>query len=155
MNSTIARRLAPVRLLILTLGILMVLIVASVSAPAVVPAHAKTGGGNVTLTLTCTGASCSGSWFWRQGGITGTLLGSGSIAGKANSTTQETTTQPAAADTLNFAVHAGSTSGCGRGFIEYITPGSAINFTATVPNKTPGSYGTPCPGAGSSFSIKS
>jgi hypothetical protein len=56
---------------------------------------------------------------------------------------------------LNFGVHAGSTSGCGRGFIEYITPGSAINFTATVPNKTPGSYGTPCPGAGSSFNMQS
>ena len=155
MISTISRRFAPLRLLILTLGVLMVLIAASVSAPAVVPAHAKTGGGNVTLTLTCTGASCTGSWFWRQGGITGTLLGSGSIAGKANSTTQETTTQPAAADTLNFGLHAGTTSGCGQGFIEYITPGSAINFTATVPSKTPGSYGTPCPGADSTFNIKS
>ena len=155
MNSTISRRLAPVRLGILTLGVLMVLIAASLSAPAVVPAQAKTGGGNVTLTLTCTGASCSGSWFWRQGGITGTLLGSGSIAGKANSTTIETTTQPAAADTLNFGLHAGTTSGCGRGFIEYITPGSAINFTATVPNKTPGSYGYTCLGGGSTFNMQS
>ena len=40
MSSTISRRLAPVRLGILTLGVLMVLIAASVSAPAVVPAHA-------------------------------------------------------------------------------------------------------------------
>ena len=155
MSSTISHRLAPLRLGILTFGALIVLIAASVSAPAVVPAQAKTGGGNVTLTLTCTGASCSGSWFWRQGGITGTLLGSGSIAGKANSTTIETTTQPAAADTLNFGVKAGSTSGCGRGFIEYITPGSAINFTATVPNKTPGSYGYTCLGGGSTFNMKS
>lgn len=155
MSSTSSRRLAPLRLGILTFGVLMVLIAASVSAPAVVPAHASTAGRTVTLTLKCTGASCSGSWFWRQGGITGTLLGSGSITGPADSTTIETTTQPAAADTLNFGVHAGSTSGCGRGFIEYITPGSAINFTATVPNKTPGSYGTPCLGAGSTFNMKS
>ena len=159
MISTISRRFAPLRLLILTLGVLMVLIAASMSALAVVPAHAKPAPppppGNVALTLTCTGASCDGSWFWRQGGITGTLLGSGSIAGKANSTTQETTTQPAAADTLNFAVHAGSTSGCGRGFIEYITPGSAINFTVTAPSST-GSYGAiKCSGGGSTFTMKS
>jgi len=164
MSSTISRRLAPLRLGILTFG---VLIAASVSAPAVVPAHATTAGRTVVpahattagrtvaLTLKCKNISCSGSWFWRQGGLTGTLLGSGSIAGPANATTTGTTTQPAAADTLNFGVKAGSTSGCGRGFIEYITPGSAINFTATVPSKTPGSYGTPCPGAGSSFNLKS
>ena len=155
MNSTISRQVVPLRLGILTFGVLMVLIAASVSAPAVVPAHAKSAGKSVTLTLKCTGASCSGSWFWRQGGITGTLLGSGSIAGKADSTTIETTTQPAKADTLNFGLHAGTTSGCGQGFIEYITPGSAINFTATEPSKTPGSYGTPCPGAGSTFNMKS
>ena len=154
MNSTMSRRLAPLRLGILTFGILMVLIAASVSTPAVVPAHAKTGGGNVTLTLKCTGASCSGSWFWRQGGITGTLLGSGSIAGPEGSTTKGTTTQPAAADTLNFGVGS-SPSGCGRGLTEYFTAGSAINFTAKEPSKTPGSYGTPCPGADSTFRIQS
>ena len=153
MSSTISRRLASVRLGILTFGALMVLIAASVSAPAVVPAHATTAGRTVALTLTCTGSSCSGSWFWHQGGLTGPLLGSGSIAGRADSTTTGTTTQPAAADTLNFGVHAGTTSGCGRGFIEYITPGSAINFTATVPNKV--GYGTTCSGGGSSFNIKS
>ena len=153
MNSTIARRLAPVRLGILTFGVLMVLIAASVSAPAVVPAHATTGDRTVTMTLKCTGASCSGSVFWYQGGLTGTPLGSASIAGSADSTTKGTTTQPAAADTLNFGV--GSGNGCGRGLTEYITPGSAINFTATVPSKTPGSYGTPCPGADSSFRIQS
>ena len=75
MSSTISRRLAPVRLGILTFGVLMVLIAASVSAPAVVPAHATTAGRTVTLTLKCTGSSCSGSWFWHQGGITGPLLG--------------------------------------------------------------------------------
>ncbi len=155
MSSTISRRFAPVRLLILTLGVLMVLIAASVSAPAVVPAHAKTGGGNVTLTLTCTNSPCSGSWFWRQGGITGTLLGSGSIAGKANSTTTEKTTQPAKADTLNFGVHADTTNGCGSGLIEYITPGSAINFTATVPSSRPGYGGGTCLGAGSTFNMQS
>ena len=155
MNSTISRRLAPVRLGILTLGVLMVLIAASVSAPAVVPAHATTADRTVTLTLKCTNTSCSGSWFWRQGGITGTLLGSGSIAGPADTTTKETTTQPAAADTLNFGVKAGSTSGCGRGFIEDITAGSAINFTAIVPSKTPGKYGILCAGAGSSFNMQS
>ncbi|HKF36747.1 MAG TPA: hypothetical protein VKB35_07570, partial [Ktedonobacteraceae bacterium] len=77
MNSTSSRRLAPVRLLILTLGVLMVLIAASVSAPAVVPAHATTGDRTVALTLKCTNISCSGSWYWYQGGFTGTLLGSG------------------------------------------------------------------------------
>ena len=153
MSSTISRRVAPLRLGILTVGVLMVLLAAMVSAPAVVPAHAKAGGKSVALTLKCTGSSCSGSWFWHQGGITGPLLGSGSIAGPADSTTKETTTQPAAADTLNFGVHGGSTSGCGRGFIEYFTPGSAINFTATVPNKQPN--GIICSGGGSSFNIKS
>ncbi len=153
MNSTISRRLAPVRLGILTFGVLMILIAASVSAPAVVPAHAKTAGKSVALTLKCTGSSCSGSWFWHQGGISGPLLGSGSIAGPADSTTAGTTTQPAAADTLNFGVHAGTTSGCGQGLIEYITPGSAINFTATVPNKV--GYGTICLGGGSTFNMKS
>jgi hypothetical protein len=118
MSSTISRRLAPVRLGILPFGVLMVLIAAWVSAPAVVPAHATTADRTIALTLKCTNTSCSGSWFWRQGGITGTLLGSGSIAGPADSTTKGTTTQPAAADTLNFGVKAGSTSGCGRGFIE-------------------------------------
>ena len=153
MSSTISRRLAPVRLGILTFGVLMVLIAASVSAPAVVPAHATTGDRTVTMTLKCTGHSCSGSVFWYQGGLTGTPLGSASIAGPADTTTKGTTTQPAAADTLNFGVHAGSTSGCGRGFIEYITPGSAINFTATVPSRT--GYGTTCSGGGSSFNMKS
>jgi hypothetical protein len=140
MHSTISRRLAPVRRLILPLGALMVLIAASVSAPAVVRAHAKTPPpGNVTLTLTCTGAPCSGVWFWRQGE---TDIGTGSIAGNANSTITETTNQPAAADALNFGVHGGGTYACGQALFEYITPGSAINFTATVPSYTSssGSY---------------
>ncbi len=153
MSSTISRRLAPVRLGILTFGVLMVLIAASVSAPAVVPAHATTGDRTVTMTLKCTGASCSGSVFWYQGGLTGTPLGSASIAGAADTTTKGTTTQPAAADTLTFGV--GSGNGCGRGYSEYFTAGSPINFTAKEPSKTPGSYGTPCAGAGSTFNIKS
>src|SRR5215469_3605037 len=155
MSSTMSRRFAPVRLGILTLGVLMVLIAASVSAPAVVPAHATTADRTVTLTLKCTGASCSGSWYWYQGGITGTLLGSGSIAGPEGSTTKGTTTQPAAADTLNFGV--GSLpSGCGRGLTDNFTAGSAINFTVKEPSKTPSGYGgTPCPGADSTFNIKS
>jgi hypothetical protein len=155
MRSTISRRCASVRLRIRTGAVLILLIAAALSAPAGVPAQARTGGGNVTLTLTCTGASCSGSWFWRQGGITGTLLGSGSIAGNAHSTTIETTTQPTAADTLNFGLHAGTTSGCGQGFIKYITPGSAINFTATVPSKTAGTYDYTCLGGGSTFNMQS
>jgi hypothetical protein len=151
-----SRRLPPVKLGILIFG---VLIAALLTGPAVVPAHAKSAGGsaggNVTLTLTCTGSSCSGSWFWRQGGITGTLLGSGSIAGVADTTTIETTTQSHAADTLNFGIHAGTASGCGRGAIEYITLGSAVNFTVTAPSST-GSYGAiKCSGGGSTFNIKS
>lgn len=153
MSSTISRRFVPVRLGILTFGVLMVLLAAWVSAPTMVPAHATTADKSVALTLKCTGSSCSGSWFWYQGGLTGTLLGSGSIAGPADSTTKETTTQPAAADTLNFGIRGGSTSGCGRGFTEYITPGSAINFTATVPNKQPN--GIICSGGGSTFNMKS
>ena len=155
MSSTISRRLAPVRLGILTFGVLMVLIAASVLAPAVVPAHATTGDRTVTMTLKCTGAPCDGSVFFYQGGLTGTPLGSASIAGAADTTTKGTTTQPAAADSLTFGVGDPSRSGCGRGYSEYFTAGSAINFTATVPNKTPGSYGTPCAGAGSTFNIKS
>ncbi len=150
MSRAISRRLPPIRLGILTLG---ALIAALVSPPAVLPGHATTADRTVALTLKCTNTSCSGSWFWRQGGLTGTLLGSGSISGPADSTTTGTTTQPAAADTLNFGVKAGSTSGCGRGLIEYITPGSAINFTATVPSKV--GYGTTCSGGGSSFNMKS
>jgi hypothetical protein len=162
MSSTISRRLAPVRLEILTCG---VLIAASVSAPAVVaahattadrtvaPAHATAADRTVALTLKCNTISCSGSWAWYQGGLTGTLLGSGSIAGAADATTKGTTTQPAAADTMTFGVHGGSTSGCGRGFTEYITPGKAINFTAIVPSKQPN--GIICRGGGSSFNMRS
>ena len=154
MSSTMSRRLAPVRLGILTFGFLMVLISASVSAPAVVPAHATTGDRTVTMTLKCTGAPCDGSVFFYQGGGTSlTLLGSASMSGPADSTTKGTTTQPAAADSLTFGV--GSGNGCGRGYSEYFTAGSAINFTAKEPIKTPGSYGTPCPGADSTFNIKS
>ena len=156
MSSTISRRLAPLRLLILTFGVLMVLIAAMVSAPAVVPtAHAATGDRTITLTLTCTTTACNGSWFLREGGISGTLLGSGSITGKAGTTTVETTTQPAAVDTVNFAVGSSGVHPCVGGAIDYITPGSAINFTATVPNKTPGSYGYTCLGGGSTFNMKS
>jgi hypothetical protein len=148
MSDARTRRLLPVRLGILAFGIL---IIALLAASVGVPAQAKTGGGNVTLTLTCTSSSCSGSWFWREGGISGTLLGSGSIAGTANSTTVETTTQPATADTLNFGVR---TSDCGQGLIEYITPGSSVNFTATVP-KTDSDRDQFCSGPGSTFTIKS
>ena len=150
MSSTLSRRLASVRLRILAF---VVLIAASVSAPAVVPAHATTADRTVAMTLTCTGHSCSGSVFWYQGGLTGTPLGSASLAGAADTTTTGTTTQPAAADTLTFGVHGGTPSGCGRGFIEYFTPGSPINFTATVPSKQPN--GILCQGAGSTFNIKS
>ena len=153
MSSTISRRLAPVRLGILTFGVLMVLIAASVSAPAMVPAHATTGDRTVTMTLKCTGASCSGSVFWYQRGLTGTPLGSASIAGPADTTTKGTTTQPAAADTLTFGVSDGTTSRCGQGFTEYFIPGSPINFTANVPSKQPD--GIICAGAGSTFNIKS
>ena len=155
MNSTISRRFAPVRLGILICWVLMVLIAAAVSAPAVVSAHATTGDRTVTMTLKCTGASCSGSVFWYQGGLTGTPLGSASIAGAADTTTKGTTTQPAAADSLTFGVGDPSRSGCGRGYSEYFTAGSAINFIAKEPSKTPGSYGTTCPGADSTFRIQS
>ena len=134
MSSTFSRQLAPVKLGIVTFG---VLIAALVSAPAVVPAHATAGDRTVTMTLKCTGHSCSGSVFWYQGGLTGTPLGSASIAGPADTTTKGTTTQPAAADTLTFGVSDGTTSRCGQGFTEYFTPGSAINFTAKVPSKQP------------------
>jgi hypothetical protein len=160
MSPTTSRRLRPVRLGILTFG---VLIASWVSGPAVVPVHAKTAGGEtagrtVTLTLMCTNASCRGSWFWYQGGLTSPAIGSGSFAGIAGTTTTATTTQPAAADTLDFAVGAGTgTGGCGHGFIEYFTPGSGINFTAAVPSSKPGDYGrsTPCSGAGSTFTMQS
>ena len=155
MNSTISRRVAPVRLLILIFGVLMVLIAAAVSAPAVVPAHATTGDRTVTMTLNCTGAPCDGSVFFYQGGGTSrTLLGSASMSGPADSTTKATTTQPAAADSLTFGVGS-STNGCGRGLSEYFTAGSPINFIAKEPSKTPSSYGTTCPGADSTFRIQS
>jgi hypothetical protein len=154
MRHAIARRFPPVRLAILTVG---ALIAALVAAPAGLAAHGKTAPGNVTLTLTCTNDSCTGSWFWYQGGLTSPALSSGSIAGKADSTTTATTTQPAAADTLDFGVGSAAPNGCGRAFIEYFTPGSAINFTASVPSSKPGDYGrsTPCNGAGSSFNMMS
>ncbi len=152
MSSTISCRLPLIRLGILIFG---VLIAASVSAPAVVPAHAQTGDRTVTMTLKCTGNSCDGSVYFYQGGLTGTPLGSASMSGAADSTTKATTTQPAAADTLTFGVGDPSRNGCGRGFTEYFTAGSPINYTAKEPSKTPGSYGTTCPGAGSTFNIKS
>jgi hypothetical protein len=126
--------------------------------PSVVPADAKTGGGTtgrtVNLTLRCTNATCNGAWDWYQGGITSPAIGSGSISGKAGSTTTEMTTQPAAADTLDFAVGAVN---CVQGFFEYFTPGSAINYTATVPSIRSEDYGrtTPCLGAGSTFTMLS
>jgi hypothetical protein len=154
MSSTISCRFAPVRLGIRTFAVLMVLIAASLSAPAVVPAHAATGDRTVTLTLKCTGAPCDGSVFFYQGGGTSrTLLGSASMSGPADSTTNGTTTQPAAADSLTFGVSDGTTSRCGQGFTEYFTPGSPINFTAKVPSKQPD--GILCAGAGSTFNIKS
>jgi hypothetical protein len=154
MNATISRRVAPVRLGILICGVLAVLIAAAVSAPAVVPAHATTGDRTVTMTLKCTGAPCDGAVYFYQGGVGGTFLGSASMSGPADSTTKATTTQPAAADTLTFGVGS-STNGCGRGYTEYFTAGSPINYTAKEPSKTPGSYGTPCPGADSTFHIQS
>lgn len=153
MRSTISRRFALVRPGVRTFRVFMVLIAAAVSAPAILPAHAATGDRTVALTLKCTGDSCSGSWFWYQGGVTGTLLGSGSIAGPAGSTTKGTTTQPAAADSMTFGVHSGPTD-CGRGFSEEFKPGSAINFTAKVPSTDADGDHT-CLGAGSSFNMKS
>lgn len=156
MNSNSSRRAAPVRLLILTLGVLLVLIAAWVSAPAVVPVHATTGDRTVTMTLKCTGAPCDGSvFFYSGGGTSRTLLGSASMSGPADSTTKATTTQPAAADSLSFGVGDPSRSGCGRGLFEYFTAGSAINFIAKEPSRAPGSYGTPCPGVDSTFRIQS
>src|SRR5215469_17628164 len=135
MRSTIARRKTPLRLGILTVGVVMVLIAAAVSAPAVVPARAATGERSVTMTLKCTGAPCDGSVFFYQGGGTSrTLLGSASLSGAANSTTKGTTTQPAAADSLTFGVGDPSRSGCGRGLSEYFTAGSPINFIAKEPS---------------------
>jgi hypothetical protein len=151
MSSTISRRLAPVRLGILSFGVLMATLM---SAPTVVPAHAATGDRTVTMTLKCTGHSCSGSVFFYEGGGTSrTLLGSASMSGATDTTTKGTTTQPAAADSLTFGVSDGTTSRCGQGFTEYFTPGSPINFTAKVPSKQPD--GILCAGAGSTFNIKS
>ena len=153
MRSPMLRRFAPVRLLILTFGILMVLIASVAFVPAT---HAATGDRTITLTLTCTTNACNGSWFLRAGGISGTLLGSGSMTGNAGTTTVETTTQPAGVDTVNFGVHSSGSHSCGSGAIDYITPGSAFNFTAIVPNSTL-DYNTviPCAGAGSSFNMQS
>jgi hypothetical protein len=55
---------------------------------------------------------------------------------------------------LTFGVHAGTTSGCGQGFDETFSPGSAINYTAVVPKSPPG-YGFTCSGAGSTFTMQS
>jgi len=151
MSSTFSHQLAPFKLGIVTFG---VLIAALVSGPAVVPAHATTGDRTVTTTLKCTGDSCDGSVFWYQGGLTGTPLGSASISGPADSTTKGTTTQPAAADTLTFSVGEPSVYGCGRGFIQYFTPGRAINFKATVPS-TDNDGDAICRAAGSTFRIQS
>ena len=156
MNSTISHRFAPARLGVLICGVLLVLIAAAVSAPAVVPAHATTGDRTVTMTLKCTGAPCDGSvYFYSGGGTNITLLSSASMSGPANSTTRATTTQPAAATSLTFGVGDPSRGGCGQGLSEYFTAGSPINFIAKEPSKTPGSYGTPCPGADSTFRIQS
>jgi hypothetical protein len=153
MIRSISPRLPSIKLGILTLG---VLIAAWVTALAVVPTHATTGDRTVTMTLKCTGASCDGSVYFYQGGGTNiTLLGSASMSGPADSTTKGTTTQPAAATSLTFGVGDPSRSGCGRGYSEYFTAGSPINFIAKEPSKTPGSYGTPCPGADSTFRIQS
>jgi hypothetical protein len=153
MRSTILRRFAPVRLGILTFGILMVLIASVAFVPAT---HAATGDRTITLTLTCTTSVCNGGWYLRAGGISGTLLGHGSMTGKAGTTTVETTTQRAAVDTVNFAVGSSGVHPCVGGAIDYITPGSAFNFTAIVPASHKYDYGVvPCAGAGSSFNMQS
>jgi hypothetical protein len=124
--------------------------------PTPTPVPTATGDRTITLTLTCTTNACNGSWFLRAGGISGTLLGSGSMTGNAGTTTVETTTQPAAVDTVNFGVGSGGSHSCGSGAIDYITPGSAFNFTAIVPTSRL-DYHTPipCAGAGSSFNLQS
>jgi hypothetical protein len=156
MRRTTSRRFPLVRLGILILG---VLIAAWMSGSAVISAYATPAGRTVTLTLTCTQASCSGSWDWYpRGGLTSPAIGYGSIAGNAGQTTAETTTQPAKAETLDFAVNAGTGTGaCGQRFIEYFPAGSPINFTATVPSSERRDYGPPtsCSGAGSTFTMQS
>ena len=153
MRSPILRRFAPVRLGILTFGILMVLIASVAFVPAT---HAATGDRTITLTLMCTTSVCNAGWYLRAGGTSGTLLGHGSMTGQAGTTTVETTTQSAAVDTVNFAVGSSGVHPCVGGAIDYITPGSAFNFTAIVPNSTL-DYNTviPCAGAGSSFNMQS
>jgi hypothetical protein len=120
------------------------------------PTPTATGDRTITLTLTCTTNACNGAWTLRAGGTSGTLLGSGSMTGNAGTTTVETTTQPAAVDTVNFGVGSGGSHSCGSGAIDYITPGSAFNFTAIVPSSRL-DYHTPipCAGAGSSFNLQS
>ena len=153
MRSTILRRFAPVRLGILTFGILMVLIASVAFVPAT---HAATGDRTITLTLTCTTSVCNAGWYLRAGGTSGTLLGSGKMTGKAGTTTVETTTQSAAVDTVNFAVGSSGVHPCVGGAIDYITAGSAFNFTAIVPSSRRVYHIiVPCAGAGSSFNMQS
>jgi hypothetical protein len=152
MLRSVSHRLPSVRLGILSLGIL---VAALVLARAVMPTTAATGDRTVAMTLKCTGASCDGSvYFYQDVGSSRTLLSSASMSGPADSTTKGTTTQPAAADELTFGVGT-PTNDCGRGFDEYFTPGSPINYIAKEPSRTPGSYGTPCAGVGSTFRIQS
>jgi hypothetical protein len=78
------------------------------------------------------------------------------MTGKAGTTPVETTNQPAAVDTVNFAVGSSGIHPCVGGAIDYITPGSAINFTATAPsNRRDYHIIIPCSGAGSTFNLQS
>jgi hypothetical protein len=78
------------------------------------------------------------------------------MTGQAGTTTVKTTTESAAVDTVNFAVGSSGIHSCVGGAIDYITPGSAFNFTATVPSSRR-DYHTiiPCSGAGGTFNMTS
>jgi hypothetical protein len=109
------------------------LIVAAVfGVVAAVPAPAMAADNTVNLTLDCHSGICTGSWSWYQGGMSGTLLSSGSISG-ADDNTRGTTVQPATADTV--IVHITQPAGkepCGTSQTDSFSPGSHINVTATL-----------------------
>ena len=99
---------------------------------AAVPAPAMAAGNTVNLTLDCNTGNCTGSWWWYQGGTSGTLLSSGSISG-ADSTTRGTTVQPATADTIVIGItQPAGKEPCGTSQTDSFSPGSHINVTAKL-----------------------
>jgi hypothetical protein len=108
-----------------------------------------------TVSATCSATSSQSrsdaEWGWYQGGISGTLLASGTvtcpdISGNGTSSVTGGGTQPASADTLLFSVNA-IIGGCGNTNVKVISfkAGSSASVKLSATGRSPCRY---APGQG-------